>query len=77
MAKTIKAATDRVDISLPRAHFGEEASQFVGINGVSYIVPKGKTVNVRPEVAEELRRAETAEAYMHAQAEKMRQRSNV
>ena len=47
--KTLKEAEpydpwkDMVSITLPRAGKGEEQSQFVGVNGRYFQVPKGKT----------------------------------
>lgn len=56
--------TDSVKITLPRARKGEAEDLFVSINGVNYLVPKGKTVEVPDFVAEEIRRAQAAEDYM-------------
>ena len=53
--------TNRVTVTLPRAHRGEERDLFVSINGKAYIVPKGETSDVPPEVAAEIERAEQAE----------------
>ena len=48
---------ERVSVTLPRARNGEEPTLFVGINGVNYLVPKGQTSDVLPEVAEEIERS--------------------
>lgn len=54
-------ANEKEKITLPRARKGEADSLFVGINGVNYIVPKGKAVEVPKAVAEEIRRSQAAE----------------
>ena len=63
--------TDRVTVTLPRAHKGEEPDLFVSINGKAYLVPKGETSEVPPEVAEEIARADKAEKRMYDEAAEM------
>ena len=51
----------KVKIFIPRATSNkDDPNLFVGINGMNYLLPKGKTSLVPPEVALELRRAEHA-----------------
>jgi len=54
------AADARVEVTVPRGSEREDPNLFVGINGVNYLLPKGKKSSVPPAVAEELRRAERA-----------------
>lgn len=70
-AATTTANTEKVTVVLPRPRKGEEPTLFVGINGVSYLIPKGETVEVPPEVAFEIERAQAAEAFMFDQADEM------
>ncbi len=60
-AKT-KAAPqeERVAVNLPRAGEREDPNLFVGINGLNYLLPRGKSSLVPPAVAAEIRRAERA-----------------
>ena len=51
---------NRVAVTLPRADAREEQTAFVSINGKNYLLPRGKTLEVPPEVAFELERAERA-----------------
>lgn len=51
---------NRIAVTLPRAYAGEEQTAFVSINGKNYLLPRGKTLEVPPEVAFELERAERA-----------------
>lgn len=66
----------RVKITLHRARKGEDENLFVGINGVNYVIPKGKEVEVLPEVAEEIWRSQKADDLMHERAEEMQKAAN-
>lgn len=63
-AKTKPAAAapseERVAVNLPRAGEREDPNLFVGINGLNYLLPRGKSSLVPPAVAAEIRRAERA-----------------
>ena len=50
----------RVEILIPRGGEREDPNLFVGINGVNYLLPKGRRSLVPPAVAEEIDRAERA-----------------
>ena len=71
-AKKPVKQTDRVSVTIPRARGHEDPNLFVGINGKNYLIPKGSTVEVPPEVAEEIWRAEAAEARMFDQADELK-----
>ena len=63
----------RVKIFVPRAASNrEDPNLFVGINGVNYLIPKGKTSEVPDFVAEEIKRADGAAIYMDDQRNEMR-----
>ena len=59
----------RVSVTLPRARSGEPEDLFVGINGVSYQIPKGKEVMVPQVVADEIERSTKAEDRMYEDKE--------
>ena len=61
-----KTETSRVEVSIPRGAERGDPNVFVGINGLSYLLPRGKTSSVPPEVASELRRAERARERLDA-----------
>ena len=81
MAETVKkAAEEAVEISpwdvkktifLPRGQESEEQSRFVCVNGRTFMVPKGKDVQVPLPVYEALMNARMAEeeAFRRAQAD--------
>lgn len=54
-------AEAKVKVTLPRARDGEETEVFVGVNGQSWRIQRGKTVEVPACVAEVLRNSELAE----------------
>lgn len=63
----------RVKIFVPRAASNrEDPNLFVGINGVNYLIPKGKTSEVPDFVAEEIKRADGAAIYMDDRRNEMR-----
>lgn len=59
MAETQKEK--RVEIYVPRAAANEDPNLFVSVNGVNYILPKGKTSLVPPHVKAEIERGRKAE----------------
>ena len=61
----------REEIFIPRALDGEERSLFVSVNGMNYLLPKGKTSRVPREVAEEIRRSWRAQNAWDDRAEAM------
>lgn len=61
----------REEIFIPRALDGEERSLFVSVNGINYLLPKGKTSAVPGEVAREIRRSWNAQTRWDEQAESM------
>jgi hypothetical protein len=61
----------KVKITLPKARGSEPKELLVGINGVNYLIPKGKQVEVPDFVAEEVKRAQAAEDFMDEQKDEM------
>ena len=61
MAKPVTdEINNRVTVTIPRARAGEDPNFFVGINGMSYLLPKGKKSSVPEAVAFEIARSERA-----------------
>ncbi len=59
MAET-KKGLERIEISIPRGSDREDPNLFVAINGVNYLLPRGKRSSVPAPVAAEIQRAERA-----------------
>lgn len=53
-------AEKRIEVNIPRGCEREDPNVFVGINGVNYLLPKGKKSSVPETVARELERSERA-----------------
>ena len=51
---------NRVEVFIPRGSDREDPNLFVGINGVNYLLPRGKKSMVPAEVAAEIKRSEKA-----------------
>ena len=51
---------ERVEIFIPRASDREDPNLFAAVNGVNYLLPRGKKSRVPKAVADELARAERA-----------------
>lgn len=68
--KTTKA-TDREDIFIPKGSDNDDPNLYVGVNGVTYILPKGKTSNVPSFVAAEVRRSWKAQDRMDENIDRM------
>lgn len=59
-----EARPERVPITIPRGDKRDDSNLFVSVNGVNYLLPKGQTSMVPPEVAEEVKRSWEAERLM-------------
>ena len=60
MAETTKTTVkkeEREDIFIPKGRVNEDPNLFVSVNGMNFLLPKGKTSNVPSYVAAEIRRA--------------------
>ena len=70
-AKIIDPWSERRDVYVPREYSGQ-ASQFVAINGRTYMVPTGKVVSVPVPVAEVLEHAQEIHEAAEAAREALR-----
>ncbi len=66
-----EATVKRVKVTLPRAKGSESKELYVAINGVEYLIPKGKPVEVPDFVNYEIQRAEAAAAYQDEEKDRM------
>ena len=58
MAKEVKEKVDeRVEVHIPKGYANEEPNFFCAVNGVNYILPRGKKSMVPVHVKEEIDRA--------------------
>ena len=62
---------ERVEIFVPKGYTGDEPNVFVSVNGVNYLLPRGKKSMVPAEVAREFRRSQTAQEALDKRIEKL------
>lgn len=59
-----KTMEELEEISIPRGYANDEPNLFVSVNGVNYLLPKGKKSKVPKYVADEIRRSWRAQEAM-------------
>lgn len=62
---------ERVEVFIPRGYANEDPNFFVGVNGKSYLLPRGKKSMVPPEVAAEIRRSFEAQEALDQRVDAM------
>ena len=60
MAEKKTAGEEREEVFIPRGTANDDPNLFVSVNGVNYLLPKGKRSLVPKPVAEEIRRSQRA-----------------
>lgn len=70
-ATTEEKNDTRVEVFIPKGYANDEPNLFVGVNGVNYLLPRGKTSLVPPAVAEEVKRAVRAQETMDEHIDEM------
>ena len=68
-AKAVKE--DRVEVFVPKGYANEDPNLFVSVNGVNYLLPRGKKSLVPAYVAAEIERSKMAEVKQDANKEQM------
>lgn len=66
-----KTMEELEEISIPRGYANDEPNQIVGVNGVNYLLPKGKKSKVPKYVADEIRRSWKAQEAMDQRIDQM------
>ena len=61
----------RVEVFVPRGNAKDEPNLFVGINGVNYLLPRGKSSMVPPAVARELALSQKAQQKQDARIDEL------
>ncbi len=62
---------NRVSVFIPRGLSNEDPNLFVSVNGVNYLLPRGKESLVPRYVAEELERSARAKETCHRHMDRM------
>ena len=63
----------RVEVFIPRGADREDPNLFVGINGVNYLLPRGKKSMVPRAVADEIARSDLAAERFYESVDVMKQ----
>ena len=59
-SKASKTADNRVEVFVPKGYANDDPNLFVSVNGVNYLLPKGKKSVVPDFVAAEIERSKKA-----------------
>ena len=62
---------ERVDLFVEKGYANDDPNHLIAINGVNYVLPRGKTSNVPKYVAEEYYRSRRAQQALDEQVDKM------
>ena len=62
---------ERVELFVPKGAANDEPNLLISVNGVNYVLPRGKTSNVPPEVAYEYKRSLRAQNKLDERIEEM------
>lgn len=69
---TKAAEPERVEVFIPRgSNANDDPNMFVSVNGVNYVLPRGKKSKVPAEVAYEIERAVRAQNALDAHIDEM------
>jgi len=68
---TEKVKDNRVEVFVPKGYANDEPNQFISVNGVNYLLPKGKKSMVPDFVAEEFYRSQKAQDKLDQNMEQM------
>jgi hypothetical protein len=69
--KASKTAEERVEVYIERGAANDDPNLFVSVNGVNYLLPRGKKSLVPAHVAEEIARSKRARDKMDETIDKM------
>ena len=62
---------ERVEVFIPKGYANDEPNLFVSVNGVNYLLPKGKKSMVPPAIAAEIERSRKAQEKMDENIDQM------
>ena len=62
---------DKVEIFVPKGYANDEPNLLISVNGVNYLLPKGKTSKVPKHIAEEFYRSQKAQMKLDEHIDQM------
>ncbi len=69
--KETKVKEAMEEITIPRGYANDEPNLLVGVNGVNYLLPRGKKSKVPKHVADEIKRSLKAQETMDQRIDQM------
>ena len=69
--KPVFPTEDKVEITVPRGPANDDPNLFISVNGVNYLIPRGKTSRVPMAVAQEYYRSVAAQDAMDRRMQAM------
>lgn len=66
---------EKVDLFVPKGYANDEPNLVIGVNGVNYVLPKGKTSKVPKHIAAEFYRSQKAQEMQDERVDEMLQAS--
>lgn len=70
-AKTNTTAEERVELFIPKGQVNDDPNFFISVNGVNYLLPRGKKSMVPPHIKAEYERSVKAQERMDENIDKM------
>ena len=70
-APVAEVKDERVDLFVPKGYANDEPNLLIAVNGVSYLLPKGKTSKVPKHIAEEFYRSQKAQETLDKHVDEM------
>lgn len=79
MATNVKEIKEekRVDLHVPRGNSNDDPNLFISVNGVNYLLPKGKTSSVPEHVYDEYMRCVRAQERVDATKDRLFEESKI
>lgn len=68
---TKAADEERVEIAVPKGYANDEPNMLISVNGVNYLLPRGKTSKVPKFIAEEFYRSQAAQNVLDKRVDEM------
>jgi len=72
---TPEVEDNRVEVYIPKGAANEDPNMFVSVNGVNYLLPRGKKSKVPPYIAAEIERSFKAQECMDCRIDDMLKKS--
>lgn len=68
---TVNSANERVEIFVPKGYANDEPNLLIAVNGVNYLLPRGKSSKVPKFIADEFHRSQKAQEELDKRVDEM------